>query len=53
MTTNILNKIESLVTKLTTSTLDELIMIDAVIEKYNNNREWFKEYSEAEFLRIE
>jgi prephenate dehydrogenase len=53
MTTNILNKIESLVTKLTTSTLDELIMIDAVIEKYNENKEWFKQYAEAEFLRIE
>jgi hypothetical protein len=53
MTTNILNKIESLITKLSTSTLDELIMIDAVIEKYNDNKEWFKEYAEAEFLRIE
>jgi hypothetical protein len=53
MTTNILNKIESLVTKLTTSTLDELIMIDAVIEKYNDNKEWFKQYAEAEFLKIE
>ena len=53
MTTNILNKIESLVTKLTTSTLDELIMIDAVIEKYNDNKEWFKEYAETEFLKID
>ena len=53
MTTNILNKIESLVTKLTTSTLDELVMIDAIIEKYNENKEWFTEYANAEFLRIE
>jgi prephenate dehydrogenase len=53
MTTNILNKIESLVTKLTTSTLDELIMIDAVIDKYNDNKEWFKEYAETEFLKID
>ena len=53
MTTNILNKIESLVTKLTTSNLDELIMIDAIIEKYNDNKEWFTEYANAEFLRIE
>jgi hypothetical protein len=28
-------------------------MIDAVIEKYNDNKEWFKEYAETEFLRIE
>jgi hypothetical protein len=53
MTTNILNKIENLVTKLTTSTLDELIMIDSVIEKYNDNKEWFKEYAETEFLKID
>lgn len=53
MTTNILNKIESLVTKLTTSTLDELVMIDAVIDKYNDNKEWFTEYANAEFLKIE
>ena len=53
MTTNILNAIESLVIKLTTSTLDELIMINAVVDKYNDNKEWFKEYAEAEFLKIE
>lgn len=53
MTTNILNKIESLVTKLTTCNLDELIMIDAVIDKYNDNKEWFKEYAETEFLKID
>ena len=53
MTTNILNKIESLVTKLSTSTIDDLILIDAIIEKYNENKEWFKEHGNAEFLRIE
>lgn len=53
MTTNILNKIEALVTKLTTATLDELVMIDSVIDKYNDNKEWFTEYGNAEFLKIE
>lgn len=53
MTTNILRSIEDLITKLTTSTLDELVMINAVIEKYNDNNEWFKNYAEADFLRIE
>jgi prephenate dehydrogenase len=53
MTTNILNTIDALVTKLSKSTLDELIMIDAVIEKYNDNKEWFKEYAETEFLKID
>jgi predicted translin family RNA/ssDNA-binding protein len=53
MTTNILNAIEALVDKLKTSTLDELVMINAVVDKYNENKEWFKEYAEAEFLKIE
>lgn len=53
MTTNILNAIEDLVSKLSTSTLDELIMINAVVDKYNENKEWFTEYANAEFLRIE
>lgn len=53
MTTNILNAIEDLVAKLSTSTLDELIMINAVVDKYNENKEWFTEHANAEFLRIE
>jgi hypothetical protein len=53
MTTNILRSIEDIVLKLTTSNLDELVMINAVIEKYNDNREWFTEHAQAEFLRIE
>ena len=53
MTTNILSKIENLVAKLSTSTLDELIMIDSVIDKYNDKKEWFKQYAEAEFLKID
>lgn len=53
MTTNILNAVDDLIIKLTTSTLDELVMINAVIEKYNDNKEWFKQYAEADFLRID
>ena len=53
MTTNILNAVDDLVTKLTTSDLDELVMINAVIDKYKENKEWFNEYGNAEFLRIE
>ena len=53
MTTNILNAIEDLVAKLSTSNLDELVMINAVIDKYKENKEWFNEYGNAEFLKIE
>lgn len=53
MTTNILNSIDELVKKLITSSLDELVLINAVIDKYKENKEWFNEYSSVEFLRIE
>ena len=53
MVTNILNKIESLIDKIKGSSIDELVMIDAIVDKYQENKEWFKEYANAEFLKIE
>jgi hypothetical protein len=53
MTTNILRSIENIVSKLQTSTIDELVMINTVIDKYKENKEWFLEYGNAEFLRID
>jgi enoyl-[acyl-carrier-protein] reductase (NADH) len=53
MTTNILRSIESIITKLQTSTIDEIVMINAVIDKYKENKEWFLENANAEFLRID
>jgi len=52
-TTNILRSIEDIITKLQTSTIDELVMINAVIDKYKENKEWFKEYGETEFLKLD
>jgi ERCC4-type nuclease len=52
-TTNILRSIEEIVTKLQTSSLDELVFINAVIDKYKDNKEWFQEYADADFLRLE
>lgn len=52
-TTNILNKIESLIMKLKTYQIDELVMIESVIDKYENNKEWFLKHAESEFLRID
>ena len=42
MVTNILNKIESLIDKIKGSSIDELVMIDAIVDKYQDNKEWFK-----------
>ncbi len=52
-TTNILSCVESIVKKLQTSSLDEIIFMNAVIDKYKENKEWFKEYGETEFLRLQ
>ena len=52
-TTNILRSIDDIILKLQTSTLDELIFINSVIEKYKDNKEWFKQYDNAEFLKLE
>jgi prephenate dehydrogenase len=52
MTTNILRSIESIITKLQTSTIDDIVMIDAVVDKYKENKEWFMENGNAEFLKL-
>jgi hypothetical protein len=41
-----------IVSKLQTSSLDELVFMNAVIDKYKENKEWFKEYGETEFLKL-
>lgn len=53
MVTNILNKIEELVDKIKGSSIDELVMINAVVDKYQDNKDWFTEHASAEFLRID
>lgn len=53
MTQNILNSIDELITKLCMADLDELVMINAVVDKYKENKDWFKQYGEAEFLKID
>lgn len=52
MVTNILNKIEELIDKIKGSSIDELVMINSVVDKYQENKDWFKEHAEAEFLKI-
>ena len=52
MCTNVLRKIDTLVNKLKTASIDELVMIDAVVDKYNENKEWFTQYENAEFLKL-
>ena len=52
-TTNILRNIEEIIEKLQTQSLDELLFINAIIDKYRENKEWFVKHGETEFLRLE
>lgn len=53
MTTNILNKIESLVDKIASYQIEELVMLESIVDKYENNKEWFLKYAESDFLRLD
>ena len=53
MTMNVMRKTSELISKLSTTSLDELVMIDAVIDKYKDNKEWFTQYASAEFLKLD
>lgn len=53
MTTNILRSIEELIEKISKSTIDDLVLINAIIDKYKENKEWFLEHANAEFLRLD
>jgi len=51
-TTNILRNIDEIVEKLKTSSIDELVFMNAIIDKYKENKEWFVQHENAEFLKL-
>ncbi len=53
MCTNVLNKIDSLIHKIKVASIDELVIIDALIDKYFNNKEEINETQTAEFTKID
>lgn len=53
MTMNAMRKVTELISKLSDAGIDDLVMIDAVIGKYKENREWFVENASAEFLKLD
>ena len=52
-TTNLLNSIEAIVNKLKTQSLNDLILINSVINKYRENKEWFLEHGKVDFLKLD
>ena len=54
MTTNILNKVDGLINRVAKlKTIEEVVILEAIVEKYENNKEWFMEYAQSEFLRLD
>ena len=53
MCTNVLNKIDSLIHKIKVASIDELVIIDALVEQYFNNKEEINETQTTEFTKID
>ena len=53
MCINVLNKIDGLIHKIKTATIDELVMIDALVDQYFNNKEEINETQTAQFTKID
>lgn len=53
MCTNVLNKIDSLIHKIKVASIDELVIIDALVEQYFNNKEEINETQTADFTKID
>jgi hypothetical protein len=53
MCTNVLNKIDSLIHKIKVASIDELVIIDALVDQYFKNKEEINETQTAEFTKIE
>ena len=53
MCTNVLNKIDSLIHKIKVATIDELVMIDALVDNYFQNKEEHNKNQTAEFTKID
>lgn len=51
--TNVLNKLDGLFDKIKTATIDELIMIDALIDQYYKDQDTINEEQKVEFTKID
>ena len=53
MCTNVLNKIDGLIHKIKTASIDELVMIDAVVDNYFENKDELVKTQTAEFEKLQ
>lgn len=49
LTNNVMSKINSITDKLCKASVDDLVLIDSLIDKYKENKEWFFENLPTEF----
>ena len=52
MCTNVLNKIDSLMHSIKTATIDELVMIEALVKQYKENKEEINKTQITEFTKL-
>jgi hypothetical protein len=53
MTTNILNKIDSIISTVSKSGLDELVIIEGILNEYNLNKEEYLKIAQAQIDEIQ
>ena len=49
LTNNVMSKINAITDKLCKASVDDLVLIDSLIDKYKENKEWFFENLPTEF----
>ena len=53
MCTNVLNKIDSLIHSIKTASIDELVMIEALVEQYKENKDEINKTQITEFTKLD
>ena len=53
MCTNVLNKIDSLIHSIKTASIDELVMIEALVKQYKENKEEINKTQITEFTKLD
>jgi Cu2+-containing amine oxidase len=53
MCTNVLNKIDSLMHSIKTASIDELVMIEALVKQYKENKEEINKTQITEFTKLD
>lgn len=54
MTTNILNKVDSVINRIAKfKNIEEVVILEAILDKYDNDKEWFMTNVGSDFLKVD